>query len=124
MNRSKPVKRLFGMPGVVVESFDMPSAIRRRVTTLAVLSGPPGSFSPSSFWAFKKAYEKRTRRHRVVGSHVSPDGTEHVVLAYSGSREEDLGQVRRWLRRRILNWYSLNPGTYTLRYWDDPERHS
>lgn len=121
----RPVKRLFGTPGVVVESFDMPSAVRTRVTTLAVLSGPPGSFiSPANFWAFKKAYEKRSRRHRVVGSHVDRDGTESVVLAYSGKREEDLGQIRAWLERRILNWYSLNPGTYTLRYWNDPERQS
>ncbi|QCG77319.1 hypothetical protein SEA_BUBBABEAR_58 [Microbacterium phage BubbaBear] len=115
-------KRLFGMPGVVVDTFDMPPAVRTRVTTLAVLSGPPGSFSPQTFWAFKKAYEKRSRRHRVVGSHVDEQGGEHIILAYSGKSEEDLGQIRAWLERRILNWYSLNPGVYTLRYWNDPER--
>ena len=122
MSARKPVKRLFGMPGVVIESFDMPPVVRNRVTTLAVLSGPPGAISPRTFWAFKKAYEKRSRRHRVVGSHIDPDGSEHIILAYSGKREEDLGQIRAWLERRILNWYCLNPGTYTLRYWNDPER--
>ncbi|QUE25537.1 hypothetical protein SEA_BELMONTSKP_59 [Microbacterium phage BelmontSKP] len=119
--RRKPVKRLFGRPGVVIESYDMPNTVRKRVTTLAVLHAPVGLNAPT-LQAFKAAYEKRTRHHRFLGGWVNDDGSMDVILAYSGGREEDLGQIRRWLERRILNWYSLDPGVYTLRYWHDPER--
>ncbi|QOP66374.1 hypothetical protein SEA_ABIGAIL_58 [Microbacterium phage Abigail] len=119
--RRKPVKRLFGRPGVVIESFDMPRAVRTRVTTLAVLRSPH-YVTGDTIRAFKAAYEKNSRRHRVLGGWVNDDNTVDIVLAYSGKREEDLGQIRRWLERRILNWYSLDPGVYTLRYWNDPER--
>lgn len=119
--RRKPVKRLFGRPGVTVNSFDMPSAVRTRVTTLAVLRAPE-PLSEGTLRAFKDAYETNTRRHRFLGGWVNQDGSMDLILAYSGKREEDLGQIRAWLERRILSWYSLDPGTYTLRYWNDPER--